>query len=86
MMLGNLTIPEMEKKMGIKIPADTAEFMKATHQEKAENIAKGKWHCFDIPFMLLCGDMQTAQKIYDGIKEFNSDVKQPLQISVQVKN
>ena len=83
MMLGNLTIEEMEKRMGIKIPDGTVEFMNANHQDKAENIAKGKWHCFDIPFMLLCGDKSTAQKIYDGIKHLHKEIKQPLQICVQ---
>ena len=83
MMLGNLTIPEMEKRMGIKIPVDTVAFMNAAHQDKAEKIAKGKWHCFDIPFILLCGDADTAQKIYDGIKHLHKEIKQPLHICIQ---
>lgn len=80
--LGNLTIEQMEKRMGIQFPDDVREFMKKSHQSKAENIAKGKWHCFDIPFTLVCGDRETAIKIYNGLKDQQEDIKEPLQISL----
>jgi len=83
MTLGNLTTSEIEKRMGVAIPADTLAFMNSSHQDRAENISNGKWHCFDIPFVLVCGDMDTAQKIYDGIKHLSGDIKQQLQIAIQ---
>jgi len=83
MMLGNLSINEIEKRMGVVMPDDTKEFMAKSHQSRAENISAGKWHCFDIPFVLLCGDVETAQNIYDGIKHLSSDIKCQLQISIQ---
>ena len=49
MMLGNLNVSQIEKRLGIEFPEDIKEFMKQTHEPNASNIPKGKWHCFDLP-------------------------------------
>jgi hypothetical protein len=56
--------------------------MKPRWQQKAENVGVGNWHCFDIPFNLLCGDMETATEIHNHLKAFSSDFKELLQISL----
>jgi len=81
-MLGNLTIEEMEKRSGIKFPDELIQFMKPRHQPKAEGVKSGEWHCFDIPFTLLCGDMETATTIHNHLKPFGGDFKEPMQISL----
>ena len=81
-MLGNLSVSQIEKRLGIEFPEDIREFMKQTHQAEASNIGKGKWHCFDIPFVLVCGDMQTATKIFEGLKPQSNKCKEALQISL----
>ena len=81
-MLGNLSVSQIEKRLGIEFPEDIREFMKQTHQAEASNIGKGKWHCFDIPFILVCGDMQTATKIFEGLKPQSDKCKEALQISL----
>lgn len=83
MMLGNLTIEQIEKRTGIDFPAEIREFMASSHQPRAQGVKGGQWHCFDIPFNLLCGDIETAQKIYDSIKNKASECKEPLEFSVQ---
>jgi hypothetical protein len=85
-MLGNLNIKQIEKRMGISFPDELISFMEKTHQSKAEDVSKGKWHCFDIPFTLLCGDMETAVKIYDYLKYQNKDIKESLQIAIDKNN
>lgn len=82
-MLGNLSVKEIEERAGVEFPEKLIEFMNTNHQEKAENIKAGKWHCFDMPFNLVCGDMETASTIFDHIKDKSSDFKQQMQISVQ---
>jgi len=68
-MLGNLSIEEIEKRVGFTFPDELKEFMQETHQAKVSiPIAPGKWHCFDIPFVLLCGDRATALKIAEYLK------------------
>lgn len=79
--LGNLTIKEIEKRIGIDFPEETREYLKNNHQPEAANIKKGKWHCFDMPFMMVCGDLETARMIFESVKDRISEVKEPLKIT-----
>lgn len=81
-MLGNQSVNQIEKRLGIEFPEDIREFMMQTHQDDANNIGKGKWHCFDIPFNLVCGDIETATKIYNSVKDRSSECKERLKISL----
>lgn len=81
-MLGDQTVSQIEKRLGIDFPEDVKEFMQQTHQSAASNIAKGKWHCFDLPFNLVCGDIETATKIFNSVKDRSSECKEQLQFSL----
>jgi hypothetical protein len=82
-MLGNLSVEEMEQRTGAVWPDELKQYMADKHQSHANDIRPGKWHCFDIPFMLVCGDMDTAQAIYDYLSPMHADFQTPLQIGVQ---
>lgn len=82
-MLGNLSVRQIEERLGIEFPEDIREFMNKTQQAKAENIAVGRWHCFDIPFNIVCGDMETATKIFNSVKDRSDECKEALQFSLQ---
>lgn len=84
-MLGNLNVSEIEARLGINFPKDIVEFMKQNHQVSSNNISIGKWHCFDIPFNLVCGDVETAKKIFNALKDQASQCKESLRISVKEK-
>jgi hypothetical protein len=81
-MLGNQTLEQIEKRIGIDFPDEIRQFMNDNHQPDANNIKKGKWHCFDIPFNMVCGDYETAKKIYDSVKDRSSEIKEQLQFSI----
>lgn len=81
-MLGNLTIDEMQKRAGVTFPKELVEYMEPRKQEEASNIKAGKWHCFDIPFTLLCGDRETATEIYKHLSPMSSDFKKKMRISI----
>ncbi len=81
--LGNLSVKQIENRLGIQFPKEIREFMKKNHQPKADNIQKGEWHCFDIPFELVCGDIDTATKIYNSVKDKSSECKERLQFSIE---
>lgn len=83
LLLGNLSISEIEARLGIDFPAETKSFMEKRHQSSASNVEKGKWHCFDIPFTMLCGDMDTATKIYESVKDKASECKEALHFAIQ---
>lgn len=81
--LGNLTPEQIESRLDIELTAEDKELLKKTHQPEVNNvpIAPGKWHCFDIPFMLMTHDMKTANMFVDiFIKYEPSKFKESLQI------
>jgi len=82
-MLGNLSVSQIEARLGIAFPKEIQDFMNNSHQSEASNVAKGKWHCFDIPFNIVCGDVDVATKIYNSVKEKAGLCKEPLQFSIQ---
>jgi len=82
MMLGNLSVCQIEKRLGIEFPLEIKEFMIKTNQSNASNIEKGKWHCFDLPFTLVCGDLEIATKIFNSIKDKSSECKERLNFSL----
>lgn len=85
-MLGNLSVTQIEKRIGIEFPEEIREFMNKTHQPEASNIREGRWHCFDIPFNLVCGDIETAKKIFNSVKDRSSECKELLQFSLDTKD
>jgi len=68
MMLGNLSLDHIQKRVGVIFPDSLISFMEPKNQANAKNIQSGYWHCFDIPFMLVCGDVDTAIEIFDHFK------------------
>lgn len=81
-MLGNLSVAEIESRLGINFPQEIVDFMNKNHQASAQNVQSGKWHCFDIPFNLVCGDVETAKTIYGALKEQSGKCKESLRILV----
>ena len=80
--LGNLSVDEIEKRSGVEFPAGLKTYMEPRRQQSASDVKRGKWHCFDIPFVLVCGDLETATEIHGHLKAFSSDFKEQLQISL----
>lgn len=80
--LGNLSVDEIEKRIGIPFPEEIKKFMTGTREMSAQKTPAGKWHCFDMPFMIVCGDRETAQKIYESVKDRYGEIKEPLQIGI----
>jgi hypothetical protein len=58
------------------------QLLESTHEENAQHIPPGKWHCFDLPFVLVCGNIEIAQQIFDYLKPMSAQFKQPLSIAL----
>jgi len=80
---GNLSIEEIEEKTGIKFPKDLKEYMAPRRQMEASNIKPGKWHCFDSPFILVCGDNEIETILYKRLKKIPYDFKEPICLEVE---
>lgn len=80
--LGNLSISEIESRMGINLDDAKVVELSEMRQEKAEHIAPGKWHGFDLPFMIVCGDKPTAEKVVSIFSKHDlTHVKECLRVS-----
>ena len=82
MMLGNLSLGEMQARAGVDFPKELVDYMEPRRQQKAEKIGTGEWHCFDFPFTLLCGDQETAKEIFDHLKPLSKQFKESLKIAI----
>ena len=81
--LGNLTPEQIESRLGIELTAEDKELLKKTHQPEVNNvpIAPGKWHCFDLPFMIMTSDVKTARMFVDIFSKYEpSTFRECLQI------
>jgi len=80
-MLGNQTPEQIEKRLSITLSEEHKRQLMETWQQKAEDIASGMWHCFDIPFMMVCGDSETAAKWRDVFLSYDLSKAERFQIS-----
>ena len=81
-MLGNLSVKDMESRAGVSFPSELIEYMESRRQHKADSVDKGEWHCFDLPFTLLCGDECTAKEIYKHLSPMADKFKEKMSIAV----
>ena len=70
-MLGNLTVEQMERRLGIALTKEHRQMLQESRQEPMNiPLGDGKWHCFDIPFMMMCDTKETAVKFRDIIQQY----------------
>jgi hypothetical protein len=81
-MLGNLTIKEFSERSGVIFSDEDERFLSKHRVEHASIITKDKFHIFDIPFSILCGSQEFAQKLYDVIKKYDFSGSPQLRINV----
>lgn len=70
-MLGNQTVEQIEKRLGITLSQEHKQALFESWQQKAEDIADEKWHCFDLPFVMVCGSKKTAEKFRDIFTQYD---------------
>ena len=81
-MLGNLSVSQMENRMGISFPNDLKEILSKYHQEVATDIKPGFWHCFDMPFTMVCGNQDIAELVHEKLTPLIDDIKTPLSVAI----
>ena len=80
MMFGDLKTTDIEQRLNITLSDTDRDKLEGMRQSKANNIILGKWHCFDMPFQILCGDKGTAAMIDDILAPYRSQMKGMVQI------
>ena len=82
-MLGNQTPDQIARRLKIELSEEHRAELLETWQQKAENIAVDKWHCFDIPFMMVCGSKEVAEKLRDMFLTYDLSKGERFQIAWQ---
>lgn len=61
--LGNLSPKEIETRLGITLSQEDKDYLTLHRQETINDtpLGEGKYHCYDIPFMVMCDTAQTAE-------------------------
>lgn len=72
-MLGNLPVSEIERRLSIELKEEDRKVFNENRQETVNRtpLAEGKWHCFDIPFLLMCDREETARKMADILSRYS---------------
>jgi len=80
MKLGDLKTTDIEQRLNITLSDTDRDKLEGMRQSKANDINPGKWHCFDMPFQILCGDKGTASLVYDILVPYKALMKSNIQI------
>lgn len=78
--LGNLKTKDIMKRLGVELNDEQLNKLESSRIDNAD-VPKGKWHGFDIPFQITCGDKDTFDKVIEVLKPFSSEFKTPIQIA-----
>ena len=80
--LGNLLPDAISERLDIQLSDEHKALLMEEHQDIAHDVKPGKWHCFDLPFMFVCGDKQTAEKYVKIFSSYDlTHVRQKMQLS-----
>lgn len=81
-MLGNQTVPQIEKRLNITLSEEHRNMLNSSRQENVSKpLENGKWHCYDIPFMFMCSDKETATKWRDIFMTYDLSKAETFQLS-----
>lgn len=80
-MFGNLGVDELITRLNIELGNEEIKTLESMWVANANDIPKGKWHCFSIPFELVCGDKETADKVASIIHSHSSNIIECFQIT-----
>lgn len=81
--LGNLSVNQIEERLNIILTDMERDNLSKMRESNASNIPPGKWHCFDIPFMILCGSTETAIIVRDMLAPYSDKMKCEIKIGIQ---
>lgn len=78
--LGNLKTSEILQRLGVTLSEEDYKAMESMREDRAD-VSAGRWHGFDIPFQITCGDKETASKIIEVLSPLAGEFKTQIQIA-----
>lgn len=83
--LGNLTVEQIQERVGTVFEPEDIERLKKTYSDDATVAGKDVWHCFDIPFAIVCGSRETAENVVGILKNYAGNFTRRVAIEVSSK-
>lgn len=85
--LGNLSVEQIEKRMGIEFPTELKTELVESRQHNADTsrLKPNEWHCFDRPFIMVCGSRELASKIFCALEHKIAEIKVPPELLIVKK-
>ena len=77
---GNLTVNEMEQLQEINLTEDVRAKLEKMRQNDAQNIKQGKFHIFRFPFVIDCGDEDTAREVIEILTPYGDKMAMHMQV------
>ncbi len=80
-MLGNLTVEQLERRLKIELTKEERETIKNLIEQTCDKVdGNNKIHIYDIPPMIVCGNGEARNTIIDLLTPYAGDMKETLQI------
>ena len=79
-MFGNLKTEEILDRLGVEISEEDFKKLDSLREDNAD-VPKGKWHGFDTPFQIVCGDIETAKSVTSILSPYADKFKRQIQIA-----
>lgn len=78
--MGNLSVEEIERRTGINFTANEKKELNSFREQNTDHVRNHYcWHCFDIPFVISCGNYSAALRMKEIFerhkKEFITDIQ-----------
>ena len=79
-LMGNMTIEQFEAEHNFHLTDQERAFFQSTRQDLATVIEKGRWHGFDMPREIVCGDKDMADKVYAILGKYSDQMSPPFRV------
>lgn len=80
-LLGNLTVAELEKRCGVTLTDEERNTLDALREGVCDKVrGNNKIHIYDIPFLIECGNPEARKTVIDILTPYAGEMKAALQI------
>lgn len=80
-LLGDLMVSDIIERTGVEISYEDKKWLKERYCHRTK-LEKNTWHCFALPFLIVCETKELAAEMADRLKKYDwSSCKESLQIS-----
>ena len=78
--IGNLLVSDIIERTGVEISFEDKMWLKERHCHKTK-LKKNTWHCYDLPFLIVCESKELAAEMVDRLKKYDwANCKETLRI------